>query len=270
MKAKAQFGDRRRKLGLGLIDWESHVKAIQIKWLLNYRDATRGEWKLLLDAWLARHETARGGPFTSVPLKKLIKSTTQRASALPPFWVSALKALRDLPLTQADPRRWSWEDARAHPLWDSPLFTVHSRQLIRTWRQLETSKTGDLYKEDGSEFTEDEILSYFDETFNQSESGAYWILNSLVTRASIIKNWRTILRAIPEALAKALKKITDDTKEEWRYSSTSVAIIKAMGWLGRGLGKEEQGITSPIPNAQPRKRGAGLGSTPKHTLKSGP
>ena len=262
LKANAQFGDRKHNLGIGLLDWKAHVDAIQIKWLLNYRDATRGEWKLLLDSWLARHDTGRGGPFTSIPINKLIKSTTQRVSALPPFWISALQALKRLPLTQADPRRWLPEDARAHPLWDSPIFNILNRSLTRTWRQLETRKVGDLFKADGSEFSEAEILSYFDETFHKSKSGAYWILFKQITPASILRNWRAILGVIPARMKKALLGQTDHWEEGWRYSVASNNMMKIMGWLQGGLGKREEGISTPLQVGRPRQPGLGLGHPP--------
>ena len=41
MKDKAQHGNRRRELGLGVLAWSDHVKAIQTKELLKYRDGTR-------------------------------------------------------------------------------------------------------------------------------------------------------------------------------------------------------------------------------------
>eukprot|EP00962_Isochrysis_galbana_P018103 scaffold5213_cov113-Isochrysis_galbana.AAC.5 len=52
-------------LGLGLIAWESHCSALRIKWILNYLNATRGPWKSVLDAWLARPEMGRASICTS-------------------------------------------------------------------------------------------------------------------------------------------------------------------------------------------------------------
>jgi hypothetical protein len=40
-------------LGIGLIDWRSHVKALQVKWLLKDVDASESSWKIILDCWLA-------------------------------------------------------------------------------------------------------------------------------------------------------------------------------------------------------------------------
>ena len=40
------------QLGLGLINWRAHVKAIQIKALLDYRNATRSDYKKILNEWI--------------------------------------------------------------------------------------------------------------------------------------------------------------------------------------------------------------------------
>jgi hypothetical protein len=36
-------------LGIGLLDWPNHVKAMQVKWLLKYLDASTSSWKTILD-----------------------------------------------------------------------------------------------------------------------------------------------------------------------------------------------------------------------------
>ena len=40
-----------KDLGLGLLHWQTHVRALHIKAALHYRDATTSEWKLILDQW---------------------------------------------------------------------------------------------------------------------------------------------------------------------------------------------------------------------------
>ena len=49
MKKGAQYGDRTHDLGLGLLPWRCHSRAIQVMWILRYLDGTRGDWKTLLD-----------------------------------------------------------------------------------------------------------------------------------------------------------------------------------------------------------------------------
>ena len=66
MKENAQWGDRKTQLGLGVLHWELHLKAIRIHWLAQrYMDGKRGPWKTLLDNWFARSEIGRGALFVS-------------------------------------------------------------------------------------------------------------------------------------------------------------------------------------------------------------
>ena len=53
MKKESQFGNRKIDLGVGLPPWRLHVESLQVNWLLRYLDAGQGDWKLLLDNWLA-------------------------------------------------------------------------------------------------------------------------------------------------------------------------------------------------------------------------
>ena len=64
MKENAEWGDRKTQLGLGVLHWELHLKAIRIHWLAQrYMDGKRGPWKTLLDNWFARSEIGRGALF---------------------------------------------------------------------------------------------------------------------------------------------------------------------------------------------------------------
>ena len=93
----------RRELGLGLLHWPSHVKALQIKLLSTYNDASTGEWKAILDCWLARTREGRGAVFANYRIKDLIQSNSGRASHLPRIFVAAISALRELTLTPMSP-----------------------------------------------------------------------------------------------------------------------------------------------------------------------
>ena len=96
MRMEAQFRPK-HELGLGLLDWRSHVKALHCKAVLQYINATRGEYKLILDYWLARGSMGRGGICTDVPLKRLTASATKgRHCCIPIFWRKALKSFREL------------------------------------------------------------------------------------------------------------------------------------------------------------------------------
>jgi hypothetical protein len=46
-------------LGIGVLDWASHVKAMQARWLLKYLDASDSTWKKILDCWFARTSLGR-------------------------------------------------------------------------------------------------------------------------------------------------------------------------------------------------------------------
>ena len=47
-------------LGLSLLAWKDHVKAIQAKAWLNYIDGSRGVWKEVLDQWVLKRYTPHG------------------------------------------------------------------------------------------------------------------------------------------------------------------------------------------------------------------
>ena len=51
MLKDAQYGAR-SMLGLGLMNWRAHVKAMQIKAILDYRNATRSDYKKILNEWI--------------------------------------------------------------------------------------------------------------------------------------------------------------------------------------------------------------------------
>ena len=49
MKENALWGDSKTQLGLGVLHWELHLKAIRIHWLAQrYMDGKRGPWKTLI------------------------------------------------------------------------------------------------------------------------------------------------------------------------------------------------------------------------------
>eukprot|EP00967_Tisochrysis_lutea_P066058 scaffold85961_cov26-Tisochrysis_lutea.AAC.7 len=58
-------------LGLGLLDWKNHVKALQAKWILNYLDARQAQWKQILDAWFCHTRLGRAAVLADVPAHKL-------------------------------------------------------------------------------------------------------------------------------------------------------------------------------------------------------
>ena len=48
MKQGTEYNSK-QDLGLGLLHWRDHIKAIQARALLNYAEGSRGDWKLVLD-----------------------------------------------------------------------------------------------------------------------------------------------------------------------------------------------------------------------------
>ena len=76
MKEGAQYGSRITKLGLSILPWHEHCKAIRARWMLRYLDATRGDYKYVLDCWFARYPEGRSAVFSTMPTLDLTKSIT--------------------------------------------------------------------------------------------------------------------------------------------------------------------------------------------------
>ena len=74
------------------------------------------------------------------------------------------------------PRRWNEDDARAHPIWTSPLFRVHSARA-KEWRNLGLHTVKDLLKHDGTSFTNEELLNYVREKYHEASEGGFWLPN---------------------------------------------------------------------------------------------
>ena len=72
-----------RTMGLGLLDWPSHVKALQAKWILNYLNARKALWKHGLDAWFCRTGLGRGAVLSTIPTKTLTGSIRGNQSSAP-------------------------------------------------------------------------------------------------------------------------------------------------------------------------------------------
>lgn len=126
MKCQSQYLPR-KLLGLGALDWKAHTAALQIRWMTRYLDASRGQWKQVLDYWFAtRYAEGRGAVYTSIPVIKMISPPIEgNSSRLPKFWRAALRALRRLPVEHiTEYKDMSSEEARAFPLLTNPLFKL--------------------------------------------------------------------------------------------------------------------------------------------------
>ena len=254
MKNDAQYNERRNGLGVGVLHWAHHVQGLQANWLLKYNDATRGQWKEILDNWLARHHVGRGAVFTTVPRKELVASTTGRRPALPRFWKEAIAALRCMPLEQARPNHWPHEGARGHPLWDSPAFRLSSpyKHLWSTKLELRTAK--DMVLDDGTPWPDETLLDFIDERLEQDTRGDWYIHKNRTgtfRRAAALKDWHRMVSKVPSALHAAA---CADQGELWRYSDAARSMMKNMGWQGGAL--RRGGLVEPIvPSASRVKRG---------------
>ena len=124
-------------------------------------DASKGQWKELLDNWFDREHLGSGAIFAERRISDLIQSTHSSyagESKLPKVWKLSLVALKALRLLPADPNVWPTDVARAMPIWFSPLFRPPSLKLAEFWRTaLRTNTVKDLIKDDGTDYLEDEL-----------------------------------------------------------------------------------------------------------------
>ena len=140
----------RKELGLGLLPWDDHVKAIQAKAALSYLDGSRGLWKEVLDEWiLEKHAPyGRGAILMDIP----DKTSKMKAgnTPLPAFWKEAIKTLDSLPLEVIDKDAITRAQARAEPIWHSHHYDLGEKaKLKKLWEEdLETTCIGDLLRED--------------------------------------------------------------------------------------------------------------------------
>ena len=90
-------------LGLGLINWRTHVKAIQIKALLDYRNATRSDYKKILNEWIEPNWGSDDMIFYNVKNKANSLRLGNSRAPLPKFWKEAFNVpLRTRRQTLAD------------------------------------------------------------------------------------------------------------------------------------------------------------------------
>ena len=132
----AQHLPRKPSLGGGLVSWSDHLKALQCHWVLRYLDASRGDWKILLDRWLAREVEGRGAVATSIRIKDLFTSTTMHRSRIPHFWRRAVAAFRELGIQSMKPfHELSPAALKALPYWSNPVFEVKTTKYSHVWRE---------------------------------------------------------------------------------------------------------------------------------------
>ena len=233
------------KLGLGMIHWESHVKALQSIILIRYLDATRGAWKLALDAWFNRcGNDGRGAIMSTCPKSYLTQRLANGRQRLPHFFVQALNSFRELKFTPVRPGRYiSTDEARAELLWRSLRFDVGTIPFMTTWQEtLDTTRLGDVLTETGNEWTPELLKSYLDEVLTLDSAGKYVSLgDTAVPFSRMLKSWQTLLSRLPQADLEAVRATAAPRPQ---YSIVAQKLMAAMGWKGGGLGKN--GIAEPV------------------------
>ena len=123
MKAMSTHNPRKytehgRGLGLGLIHWDSHLRAIRTNWILKYLDSTLGPWKQILDQWFAKYTPiGRDHVLSALPTNYLTEMIGTGRPALPAFWKQALEDARFLELK---PLTTTLEGAEGQPVFYNP------------------------------------------------------------------------------------------------------------------------------------------------------
>ena len=107
-----------------------------------------GPWKTVLDVWLDREDEGRGAAFSTRKVSDLVSSSTQRRSALPPFWKRAIEAIRELGVRPYSEEGTTTEDARAQPFFFNPQFEVRRNRVDWAFQsKLEMRRIADLLQE---------------------------------------------------------------------------------------------------------------------------
>ena len=131
-------------------------------------------------------------------------------------------------MAKAHPRRWEINDALSHPMWTSPIYYLPHRKLIEVWAARQLHSTKDLVKPDGTFYSRSEIMSYFENAYEESSRGDFYVKGRLpLSRDSVWKDWTAILKWVPHDLWRAITLQTQ--AEEWRYSTQSLNAMERMG-----------------------------------------
>ena len=262
----AQFRARRNG-GIGLTHWTSHERGMAAIWLFRYNAAGAPPYKSVLDVWLARTTEGRGGVFSTLPIRELIRPLGQRACALPRFWIFAIRSLRKLNWLPVGPAAYiNMDEARAEPFWTSKRIKVRQRARGDSWRdEMGFNRVQDLIDfEENQPHTDERIECELcanletDGRYIISYAGTDLMGNTEYDRVpfkKMLDDWSSFIQDAGPALPCALGTTNPETQ---RYSTQAQSIMRAMGWEpGKGLGKHEDGRTSPIPTPPPPRGGGG-------------
>ena len=151
--------------GLSLLNWGAHVKAIQVKTWLQYRDGTRGEWKQVMDQWVCRFFEQRGTPFSTIASEYVLSPLSKRRTALPKIFKASLQALKSLHIIPVEQGRFTDADeARAEPLWCSHRHNLKIRHAWDWRKHLHTNRVNDVINHTTNlRWTKEELLEWFEE-----------------------------------------------------------------------------------------------------------
>ena len=280
MREGAQYRPK-RELGLGLLHWPSHVKALQSKAMLRYLDATLSEYKPILDVWLARGTMGRGAVCSTAPVRLLLKSATPgQRSGLPAFWRVALRTFRELKLTPADPTRCTTcDEAKAEPFWVSLRFRISNTSYKHAWlNTLELKRLQDTHDTDGSAFTTRELEEFYTAWLQTEGRTVLTGGRKTVSFDQLNRQWRGFLRDIPAGLLSQARGL--EPKTVGVYSDAARRMMQRMGWGGGPIGKRGEGSEVPAEAVGTgdgsrhglgyKRRGArkGAGSTARAKLKA--
>ena len=272
MKSGAALRSK-RKLGLGLLHWPSHIKAIQSQLITHYLNGTRSSWKILLDNWFDRTPIGRGAVFSTTPIKDLTKTTGSRKSALPPIFKQALSSFREIDFVKVVSGEFiSSNEAKAEPTWSSRLFSLSNHMYYQTWMiECTFNRVRDYFTPWGELWTPTLVYNYVRQNFKLDKySGFVKIRGSLpVDPDALAQQWATFVTDCPKYILEAarhpneLATVSDTTPT---YSEVAQRLMRKQGWKpGQGLGATSQGITEldswNTPSTKPR---AALGNTAKN------
>jgi hypothetical protein len=260
MKGGAQYGNRRLDLGLGSLPWDEHCKAIRARWIFRYLDATRSEFKYVLDAWFARTGLGRAAVFSTVPIESLTKSTTYRQPALPPFWKRALCDFRELKIVRLHPRIFETaEEALALPLWDNPLFPIKQRRFIHSWREaLGIWRIRDTINKSRNTILDcDDMIELLTDRFRRAGANSvYASAGKAIPLNTLIRQWDSITSNIPSHIALVARRITTP---KYLVYGIGARMLRMAGWReGESLGTRG-GVVEPVETPPANKFNRGFG-----------
>jgi hypothetical protein len=112
-------------LGVGLLDLQSHARALRVNWALRYLDPSEGQRKIILDTWLGRYKPGRACIILNTPLEKLCRhqdKENEGDSCLPEFRKESITGLRELELKRS---KTSPLGAESQPLWNDSKKDVN-------------------------------------------------------------------------------------------------------------------------------------------------